>query len=474
MADPATITIRRQILDVELHGAESDGLALQHRLSAISTDVLSPALEAAFGGIDADGVYLSVDRLEIDLGNLRLDRLEPELVEALGREVADHFRHAAMVPAGAETPAGASNGTVLQRSVAETLDDALVVFLRTGRLPWFYRPPPGSSIESLVLEAWDSRDTGPPSLTTTRLRSALADPTARTRLFAQFSPRFVTALLDHLAPELAIDTEQVVRAVHTPEVSATARTAFTRLVWDLAFSAASTRRTVDARELVAGAWPAGGLSERDERALADAIEVRWPGAITRLERSGPVAEQPVSDRSGAERIPAALDEGDDGLVIDNAGLVLLHPFLVSFLEGLGVASEGELIDPNRALCLLHHLATGERTAPEHQLTLAKVLCGIPLDVPAESDVGLTDDDAAEATALLDAAIGHWEALRNTSVDTLRAEFLVRPGSLAVDAFDDWVLRVEPRGVDILLDQLPWGTSAVKLPWMRHLMKVEWR
>ena len=90
--------------------------------------------------------------------------------------------------------------------------------------------------------------------------------------------------------------------------------------------------------------------------------------------------------------------------------MLLHPFLPRFFDGLGVATGDELVDPGRALCLLHHLATGELIAPEHQLTLAKVLCGVALDEPAEADVGLTDAETAEATAVLDAAIGHWGAL----------------------------------------------------------------
>ena len=35
---------------------------------------------------------------------------------------------------------------------------------------------------------------------------------------------------------------------------------------------------------------------------------------------------------------------------------------------------------------------------------------------------------------------------------------MRPGMLTVDADGDWLLRVESRTVDILLDQLPWGIS----------------
>jgi hypothetical protein len=168
-----------------------------------------------------------------------------------------------------------------------------------------------------------------------------------------------------------------------------------------------------------------------------------------------------------------LDEESEGLLVDNAGVVLLHPFLPRFFDGLGVAMGDELVDPGRALCLLHHLATGELTAPEHQLTVAKVLCGVALDEPAEAEVGLTGAETAEAIALLDAALGHWEALGSSAPDALRGEFLMRPGMLTVDADGDWLLRVEARTVDILLDRLPWGVSLIKLPWMDRLLRVQW-
>jgi len=92
----------------------------------------------------------------------------------------------------------------------------------------------------------------------------------------------------------------------------------------------------------------------------------------------------------------------------------------------------------------------------------------------EADVGLTEAETAEAKALLEAAIHHWEALRATSPDALRGEFLMRPGMLTTDIDDGWLLRVEGRAADILLDQLPWGISMLKLPWMARMMRVEWR
>ncbi|MCI5119419.1 MAG: hypothetical protein D3913_16080, partial [Candidatus Electrothrix sp. LOE1_4_5] len=124
------------------------------------------------------------------------------------------------------------------------------------------------------------------------------------------------------------------------------------------------------------------------------------------------------------------------------------------------------------LCLLHFLATGQGVAPEYELMLPKVLCNVPLDMPVEADVELTDKEQEEAGALLTAVIDHWEALRNTSPDGLCGTFLVRPGKISLRG-EDLLLQVEPQTWDILLEQLPWGISMIKLPWMDKMLWVEW-
>jgi len=260
-----------------------------------------------------------------------------------------------------------------------------------------------------------------------------------------------------------------------------------RLVWDAALVAAAAGRRPGPDELARTAWQSA-IVERDDRTLATALKRRWPGVTEghdaprgrdHVEAPLPMPARPLMPPSlptpaSPPPPPGDLDDESGGLLVDNAGVVLLHPFLPRFFDGLGVGTGDELVDRCRALCLLHHLATGELTAPEHQLTLAKVLCGVALQEPAEADVGLTDAEIAEATAVLDAAIGHWGALGGSAPDALRGEFLMRPGMLAVDADGDWLLRVEARTVDVLLDQLPWGLSLVKLPWMPRLLWVQWR
>ena len=469
---PATVTIRREILDVEVHGTEADGVALQRRLPDVCADVLGPALEAAFARVDPGDAHLMIERLAIDLADISLDRLDSELTDAVHREVADYFRRNP-VPSGPGP--GSEAGEVQRRTLAETVDEALLVFLRTGRLPWSFRVPPGSQIEQIVLEAWDGADAerGPPPALRARLAEVLALPSVRTRLLTQFSPEFVTTVLRGIAPALAATVAEIQPALAAISSQSRTGAAFRKEVWDNALLAVSAGRQPGPSELARAAWAGLGPVARADPVLAAAVERRWPG-VTEHHDAPPILDEVEAPRPMPSLRPVDLADEPGGILVDNAGIVLVHPFLPGFFDGLGVATGDELVDPGRALCLLHHLATGKLTAPEHRLTLAKVLCGVRLEEPTEADVGLTEAETEEAIALLDAAIGHWGALGGSSPDALRGEFLMRPGTLAADADGDWLLRVEARAVDILLDQLPWGLSLVKLPWMDRPLRVEWR
>ena len=78
----------------------------------------------------------------------------------------------------------------------------------------------------------------------------------------------------------------------------------------------------------------------------------------------------------------------------------------------------------------------------------------------------------QAHELLASVIEHWQALKNTSVDGLRGAFLRRDG-LITRKNDDWLLQVERKTLDVLLDSIPWGYSTITLPWNGYLIHVEW-
>jgi len=165
----------------------------------------------------------------------------------------------------------------------------------------------------------------------------------------------------------------------------------------------------------------------------------------------------------------------DAVPVVNAGLVILWPFLKTFLERLGLLGEKGFRDEmsrQRGAILLHCLASGEAEAPEYLLPLNKVLCGLPLDASFEADGPLRTEDIEECERLLAAVIGQVPVLNKMSVAGFRGSFLLRAGMLGVRD-GAWLLRVERETHDLVLDRFPWGFEWVKLPWMEAAMQVEW-
>jgi hypothetical protein len=107
----------------------------------------------------------------------------------------------------------------------------------------------------------------------------------------------------------------------------------------------------------------------------------------------------------------------DELYIDNAGLVILWPFLERFFERLDLVTAHRFHDAaavHRAVGLLQYLATTEPSPPEYLLPLNKVLCGMALDEVWTLDTPLTEAEAEECTDLLSAVITHAPILHNMS------------------------------------------------------------
>lgn len=211
---------------------------------------------------------------------------------------------------------------------------------------------------------------------------------------------------------------------------------------------------------------------RDE--LLPVFDTQWPGSALESDVIGRDRNPGGVSTSKSTHHPDNSISVGDGVYIENAGLVVLHPFLPQFFTALGIAQDEELLDTERALCLLHFLTTGQTTAPEYELILPKILCNVPIASPVAMNVQLTLDELDEAAALLEAVIRHWVALKNTGVDGLRGTFLMRSGKVVRQEDGDWHLTVENKAFDILMDRLPWGIGMIKLPWMERMLWVDWR
>src|SRR6185436_7081580 len=171
------------------------------------------------------------------------------------------------------------------------------------------------------------------------------------------------------------------------------------------------------------------------------------------------------------------DESIDKFIyVGDAGLVLLHPFLNEFFFSLaclvlkgGFADEGA---QTRAVYLLSFLATGRSNPPEHTVPFCKFLCGLPLKIAIIKEIELSKYEMEECAQLLHAVIGHWSALKSTSIDGLREGFLQRKGKL--DFRESMTaLFVETKAQDVLLETMPWGISYIQLPWLTKPFTTTW-
>lgn len=493
MQASAPHSILRQYVDVRVAGSEAEALALQGRLAGLCAQWLTPVIERALDRRCPPRGVLRIERLEVDAGSVALGRLEQDLPALLERCLEQALSE--------QLAGGGQDGGAAPRHIDEALamDEALAHFLRYGTLPATLHLAAGMDFEASLLAAWGvdgatlaalaaaapapgegavpstpvAGQVAPLAAPTSDLMAALRGSSALRRLCGQFSTGFQLVLLARLSPTLAAALQASLAQLRALAQGATAE-AGARLLCRAGLELALHGRVADARLPLHGAlWR--GLAEQAARAALAALHPAAPRgdrgrapAVLRAppgERGRPAARPDVA--RGDEH-----PEQRDGIYLDNAGLVLLHPFLPRLFDALGFSQEGRLLRPGRALALLHFLASGRSTAPEYALALPKLLCALPLAATVEDGVVLTAAECAEAEAMLAALIGHWTALRNTSPDGLRGAFLLRAGKLSERA-GEWLLQVEPQTADILLGDLPWGISAVRLPWMERILWVEW-
>lgn len=184
---------------------------------------------------------------------------------------------------------------------------------------------------------------------------------------------------------------------------------------------------------------------------------------------------PRESADSGQSTSTADDSALEGLYVNNGGLVLVWPYLGRFFESLGLVADNVFVSGDlrrRAVYVLHYLSHAEEGPGEQDLTLNKVLCGIPWDEPLPRIGSLSEHEKSEAEALLETIVRHWSILKNTSPSGLRRSFLQREGVLRMDRHS-WLLQVERKGWDVLLERLPWMISLVKLPWMPNALAVEW-
>ncbi len=502
-----TDVIRR--VNLELDGADPDGLARGRHASRWAEERLVPALEGIVESHSNTDRLVAIDRLDIAIEIAGWDVFEGALLDELRRELSalltievrrsetqpeQRARSGELAPKRAWQP---------QRAL-----DALRFYLERGRLPWY------CTAETFADELAEWLGAAPAETLVAELAPLLAAPAAARRFLRELPEPALVALLERVlglpaARSRAWAAEVAVLRTFLREALAAAGHLATAVVPPLAVAPGYTLPEALWVALLVEWAREPAIREPYWRAVAAFVEscfaeaqaLEWDGEPTRRKANALVLEgvpdvalalpfttpefraalhhaRALTDdsRANTEQHQAASssDAAREGYFVANAGTVLLAPYLRRYLERLGHVRGDRIVDPGAALVAVDFLASGRTGAPrEYELVLTKLLCGFGLE---EAPPRLTAPDARtrdEADALLASIIEHWAVLRNTSVTGLREGFLQREGKLSLSPRNNWLLQVEQKAYDLLLGQLPWSYRMIQLPWMERMLVTEW-
>jgi hypothetical protein len=186
-------------------------------------------------------------------------------------------------------------------------------------------------------------------------------------------------------------------------------------------------------------------------------------------------QQEKERRLFAEEAERQRMEKNTRIFVPNAGLVILHTFFSTYFTRTGLMENGQFIDPasqQRAVLLLQYLVSGRTAFEEHELVLNKILVGLSPEFPVAFDFEPTENEQTVTDELFTVLKERWPKVQNSSVDSIRASFLMRDGALEMIE-ENWNLKVEQRGYDLLLQTLPWAFGFIKTGWMKQILTVEW-
>ena len=154
------------------------------------------------------------------------------------------------------------------------------------------------------------------------------------------------------------------------------------------------------------------------------------------------------------------------------------PWLVRLFGMLGYLDEEKkklkgTTSKVRAVFLLQYLVYGEeREYRESELNFNRLLFGLSRYVPLPKRLLLIENEKQTADSMVSGVKANWSQLKGTSVKGFRQSFIARNGMLEQQE-ERWLLTVERKTHDILLDFLPWSYRRIQLPWLKKKINIIW-
>jgi Contractile injection system tape measure protein len=392
-------------------------------------------------------------------------------------------------------------------AIAPKTDELFVFFFKYGYLPWWHQAVVTGDFE-VIIKNWvsENKTAARAEFISKQLQQAFAAPVIARMLqympgqvFFQFTKNVFKKEADLLEQIASFFAQQVFKNITAAKQQQLVAPAYAFMLNGLLSNNLSGNTTsllqvvyaeLQKQQLTAILTPALPKKRGDK---ASPVEVLWQqllvqqqAAAAELIAGKPVKQNPIAkanqitqakaiaiQKEQAEKLMGSIAKDlQEGIFIENAGVVIAAAFLSTLFTNLKLAKNGSLLKAGAAAMLVQHIVTGSTKVTEFELVLPKILCGINLEAAVNTSKRITKLQKKEVEQMLLSIIEHWAVLQNTSVQGLRETFLQRNGKLTFSN-NEWMLQVEQKPFDMLLQQLPWNISMIKLPWMQHLLRTEW-
>ncbi|SEW51377.1 hypothetical protein SAMN04488122_4220 [Chitinophaga arvensicola] len=474
--------IRKQTLLLTVHNKETV-FTWQHQVTDLYWKKIIPALEQLFDSISTEDVVIYIDRLEIDLGKIEARDLEnDQYVALLVAKVSE-----ALFLLKIKGPSF--------KSLPEHAFDQWCYYMEQGALPWNAGRPDTAWYQQVLQTLATSY-----GAIAYLKKQLITSPDYLRRIVFQHPRAFLAQLLGTITAKNQVHWELLIQQLYEAsgslifaKESLLTEGAFEQDCWQsLLLQAAedpASSEVVFLHRLLITTAPVlltdmdalqtlcGRKDWQKLRGVVSDYITTHPSALQKkVTTVTDIPEVLPNEKAIAETELQADTTEKNTFYVMHAGIILLHHWLSPLFRQLEWTDGKQFINAaarQKAILLLHYMATGQTEAEEFEIVLPKLLCGWPLKQPL--DTRLTPDPAAmeEADGLLENAIQHWKILKNTSVDGLREGFLQRSGKLTMGE-DKHQLQMESGVIDMLLDHLPWNISIIKLNWMKIPLHVQWR
>jgi hypothetical protein len=469
-------------LDFSFPTGEKD-TALKTTRSLFYEDAL-PLIEEILDSVE---VPVYIDRLEIDLGKISPEYFREKFYTAFMEEMRGRIKKTQPVRGQEENP-----GSIPAEVALDELITGFAFYLENGYWSWNIVPPSRENVMVIITTVLKKQ--GLLFFRSGKLQNAFQQAAGRL-YYAMEDNDSLYHLLFTLMERVHTALQQQVfqlRSLLTREWDPSEKFGqflFAKLLFATPILSTSLLKAFlqqSVKEFFKNHYPATEIEKREiYQQLADLSSSSHPtlsfyiSAVQRFTyelRKSNEKFLPQQSASIAKMPEQAWSGNEETINIQNAGLVLIHPYLPMVFKELGWIDERKKFTSRttqqKAIIFLQLLVNGKSRQQEHFLVLNKLLCNWPVNLPMKTSFQFTAKEKMAATDLITSLKEHWTVMKNTTPAGLAASFFARKGIIRMTE-DGFILQVEKNTIDILLEDLPFGIQTIKLPWNEYIIHTEW-